>query len=134
TLGAVVLFLAARPVLARISDRPVLARIREGLQRDGFSYLLAIRLLPIFPFWAVNLAAAFGGMRLGPYTAATFIGIIPGTAVFASIGAGVGDVLARGEHPDLSVIVSPQVLGPLLGLALLSLLPVAWKKWNRTDG
>jgi uncharacterized membrane protein YdjX (TVP38/TMEM64 family) len=119
--------------LARKGGR-VVQIIRDGLQRDGFSYLLAIRLIPAFPFWLVNLGAALGGMRLLPYAAATLIGILPGTFVFAWIGAGIGDVLAAGGIPDLSLIFSPRVIGPLIALALLSLLPVFWRRWKRAGG
>jgi uncharacterized membrane protein YdjX (TVP38/TMEM64 family) len=104
------------------------------LARDGFNYLLSIRLVPLFPFWLVNLAAALGGVRPFPYVTATLIGIAPATFVFASIGAGIGDVLARGGRPDLSAILSWPVLCPLLGLAALSLLPVAWRRWRARDG
>lgn len=136
TLGSIVLFLVARSVLADSFVRfggATLARTRAALQRDGFSYLLAIRLIPAFPFWLVNLAAAFGGMRLLPYATATFLGIIPGTLVFAGIGSGLRDVLARGQRPELTVLFSPGVLLPLLALAALSLLPVAWRRWRRRD-
>ena len=133
TAGAVLLFLAARTALGRPIGRraePLLSRIRPGLERDGFSYLLALRLIPVVPFWLLNLAPALVGMRLAPYALATLIGIIPGTLVFASIGAGIGGVLEAGRQPDLSVILSPRVIVPLLGLALLSLLPVAWRRWK----
>jgi len=137
TAGAIVLFLAARSAfgatrVARAGSR--LARIRAELHHNGFHYLLAIRLIPLFPFWLVNLAAALAGMRLWSFAAATLIGIIPATFVFASIGAGVGDVLAAGNTPDLSLIFSPPILGPLLALGALSLLPVAWRKWKRRHG
>lgn len=136
TAGAVVLFLAARTALGQSMERrggTGLARLREALRRDGFSYLLAMRLVPVFPFWLLNLAASVCGMRLGTFALATFIGIIPGTFVFSWIGAGLGSVLAAGQTPDLSVIFSLPVLGPLLALAVLSLLPIAWKRWRRTD-
>ena len=134
--GAIALFLAVRYHLAdAIADRSgrFLNAIRLGLRRDGFSYLLAIRLVPAFPFWLVNLGAALSGMRLLPYAAATVIGIMPATFVFASIGAGLGDVLATGGSPDLTVIFSPRILGPLIGLAALSLLPVVWRRWKRSS-
>jgi len=137
TLGSVVLFLAARNALAGSFVRrggTVLARTRSALQRDGFSYLLAIRLIPVFPFWLVNLAAAVGGMRLLPFTSATLIGIVPGTLVFASLGEGLGTVLAQGRRPDLMVVLSLPVLLPLLALAVLSLLPVAWRHWKARRG
>jgi uncharacterized membrane protein YdjX (TVP38/TMEM64 family) len=136
SVGAIALFLAVRYHLAEaIAGRRgrFLDAVRGGLRRDGFSYLLAIRLVPAFPFWLVNLAAALSGMRLLPYAAATVLGIMPATFVYASIGAGLGDVLSTGGRPDLSVVFSPRVLGPLLGLAALSLLPVAWRRWKRPN-
>jgi uncharacterized membrane protein YdjX (TVP38/TMEM64 family) len=136
SVGAVALFLAIRHHLAdAIAARRsgFLEVVRQSLHRDGFSYLLAIRLIPAFPFWLVNLAAALSGMRLASYGAATVIGIIPATFVFASIGAGLSEVLAAGGQPDLTVIFSPRILGPLAALAALSLLPVAWRRWKRPN-
>ena len=136
TLGAVLVFLAARGALGPLLTGralPLLARLRPGMERDGFSYVLAMRLVPVVPFWLVNLAAALSGVRLLPYAAATLLGIVPATTVFASIGAGIGQVLAAGGQPDLSVILSPPLLLPLLALALLALLPVAWRRWRTPD-
>lgn len=136
SIGAIGLFLAVRYHLAdAIAARSgrFIDSVRATLRRDGFSYLLAIRLVPAFPFWLVNLAAGLSGMRLLPYSAATVIGITPATFVYASIGAGVGQVLSEGGKPDLSLIFTPGILGPLIGLAALSLLPVAWRWWKRTN-
>jgi uncharacterized membrane protein YdjX (TVP38/TMEM64 family) len=133
TMGAVVLFLAVRYHLAdALASRAgkFLDRVRARLQRDGFSYMLAIRLLPVFPFWLVNLAAALSGMRLLPYMVATLLGIIPATLIYASIGAGLGQVLAAGGEPDLALVFQPHIVGPLVALALLSLLPVVWRHWR----
>lgn len=133
TLGAVGLYLAARTALGPFLARKAggwLERLRPGLERDGFHVLLALRLIPLVPFALLNLVCALVGMRLGPFVAATFLGIIPGAVVFASIGAGLGHVLEAGHTPDLSVVVSWPVLGPLLGLAALALLPPAWKWWR----
>lgn len=133
TLGAVVLFLAARYALSGwLAARagPVMGTLRERLQADGFSYLLAIRLVPVVPFWLANLAPALAGMGLRPFAAATLLGIVPATAVFASVGAGLGGVLAEGGRPDLSLVLRPAVLLPLLGLAVLALLPLAWRRWR----
>ena len=129
--GGVLIFLAARHLLAGLVRRhappALMHRVREGIDRDGFSYLLAIRLVPLVPFWLTDLAAAASGLRLAPYAAATFIGIVPATTIFASIGAGLDGMLARGQRPDLGLVLTPPVLLPLLGLAALSLLPVAWR-------
>ena len=136
TIGAVLLFLIARSAFGEPMSRrggTVVAKLRDGLRRDGFSYLLALRLVPVFPFWLVNLAAAMCGMRLRPFVLATLIGIVPTTFITASIGAGLGLVLLRGGKPDLSVLVSLPVLGPLAALAILSLVPVIWRKWRARD-
>ena len=134
SLGAVGLFVLARPAFgAAVEARAghLLARIRPGLERDGFSYLLTIRLIPIFPFWMVNLAAALVGMRPLSYAAATLIGIIPSTLVFAAVGSGLETVLASGGKPDLAIIFQLRILGPLLALAVLALLPVLLRHWRR---
>lgn len=138
TAGAVILFLLARTVFreawaARAGGS--LARMEAGFRRDAFSYLLVLRLVPLFPFWLVNLVPALLGVRLAPYTMATAIGIVPGAVVYAGVGNGLDAVFARGGTPDLSIIQSPEVLAPLLGLALLALVPVAYKRWRaRHDG
>jgi uncharacterized membrane protein YdjX (TVP38/TMEM64 family) len=134
SIGAIVLFLAVRYHLAEAIARRrgrFLRALRVGLRRNGFNFLVAIRLVPAFPFWLVNFAAGLSGMRLAPYAAATVIGIIPATFVYASVGAGLGDVLAMGGQPDLAVIFSPRVLGPLIALAALALLPVVWRRRKR---
>jgi uncharacterized membrane protein YdjX (TVP38/TMEM64 family) len=134
TIGACLLFLVARSALAPlVTGRAagLVDRLRPGLERDGFFYLLTLRLIPVVPFWLVNLAPALVGMPFGAYAAATAVGIIPGTAVFTAIGSGLGDVLAAGGRPDLGVILAPEILLPLLGLAALSLLGAWWRKRNR---
>lgn len=136
TIGAIALFAAARSAFASVMEKragPRIARLRVALHRDGFFYLFAIRLVPLFPFWLVNLAAALAGMRLAPYVGATLLGIIPATLIYAAIGSGIGDVLAAGRRPDLTVIFSPSILGPLLGLAALSLLPIFLRRRKRGD-
>ena len=130
TIGASVLVLVVRSAFAQTLERQrhrIPAQVQVRLAQDGFSYLLALRLLPLFPFWVVNLAAAVAGIRLIVFMPATFLGIIPASFVFSSIGAGVGAVLAEGRKPDLSVLFSAHILLPLAGLAVLSLLPVLWR-------
>lgn len=137
TSGAVAVFLIARHAFADLLARrfgTLAARLRPGLERDGFAYLLALRLIPAFPFWLVNLAPALAGMRLAPFAAATFLGIMPAAFVYAGIGAGLGEALAAGRQPDLGTILTPGVLAPLLGLAILALLPVAWRHWKGAHG
>jgi uncharacterized membrane protein YdjX (TVP38/TMEM64 family) len=133
TIGAAFLFMIARSAFGDSLARrggPTLGKLRGELRRDGFSYLLAIRLVPVVPFWVVNLAAALCGMRLRHFVAATAIGIMPATFVLASIGAGVGGELSKGETPNPRLLLTWPVLGPLLALAVLSVTPVIWRKWR----
>lgn len=131
TIGACILLLAVRSAFGQTLDRQrhrIPARVQDRLERDGFSYLLALRLVPLFPFWVVNLAAAVAGIRLTVFLPATLLGIAPASFVVSSIGAGVGTILAQGRTPDLSVLLAPRILLPLLGLAALSLLPVLFRR------
>lgn len=131
TLGAVGVFMVARTSLGEVLREragPRVERLAEAFRRDGFSYLLVLRLVPLFPFWLVNLVPALLGMRLLPYTLATAVGIVPGSLVYAGVGDGLGAVLESGGEPDLGLLLEPRVLLPLLGLAVLSLLPVLYRR------
>ncbi|MBI3453613.1 MAG: TVP38/TMEM64 family protein [Rhodospirillales bacterium] len=131
TLGAIALFLAARFAFSdilRAKVGPALRRMEEGFRRDALSYLLVLRLVPIFPFFLVNLVPAFLGVNLRTYVVATFIGIMPATFVFASVGRGLGAVFDAGGMPDFGIILTPPILLPILGLALLALVPVVYKR------
>jgi uncharacterized membrane protein YdjX (TVP38/TMEM64 family) len=131
TIGASILLLVVRSAFAGMLERHgnrVPTHVRDRLVRDGFLYLLALRFLPLLPFWVVNLASAVAGIRLVPFFCATFLGIVPGSFILSSIGAGIGSVLAQGGTPDLSVLFSARILLPLTGLALLSLLPAVLRR------
>jgi uncharacterized membrane protein YdjX (TVP38/TMEM64 family) len=131
TIGAVAVFLAARTAIGdylRAKAGPGLRRMEEGFRRNAFSYLLVLRIVPVFPFWLVNLVPAFCGVNLRTYALATLIGIVPGSIVYASVGNGLGTLLDRGETPDLMIIFQWDILLPILGLALLALLPVAFRR------
>jgi uncharacterized membrane protein YdjX (TVP38/TMEM64 family) len=131
TIGATIILLIVRSAfgdtLGRQRER-IPETVRSRLATDGFSYLLALRLVPLFPFWLVNLAAAVVGMRLAVYVPATLIGIAPTSFILSSIGAGVGSILAQGQTPDLSILFSARILLPLAGLAALSLLPAIFRR------
>lgn len=133
TLGATAIFLAARAGLgerlgARLeASHGAVKRIKDGLDDNQWSMLFFMRLVPVVPFFVANLVPAFLEVPVRRYVVSTFLGIIPGSVVYTSVGAGLGEVFARGETPDLGIIFEPHVLLPILGLALLSLLPVALK-------
>ena len=84
--------------------------MERGFRENEFNYLLFLRLLPAFPFWAVNLAPAFLGVKTRMYVVTTFLGIVPGTAVYAAIGDGLGEVLASGEEFSLSDALGPEIV------------------------
>lgn len=134
TTGAAILFLAARTAFADLLHAkagPWLKRMEAGFQDGALSYLLVLRLIPLFPFFAVNIVPALLGVPLGTYVVATLIGIIPGTYVYASVGDGLGALFDAGQDPNLGIIFEPRILAPLAGLALLALLPVGYKMWRR---
>lgn len=147
TSGAVLVFLAARTSLAGLLRRNAgqrLDRFASGFRDGAFSYLLFLRLVPVFPFWLVNLAAALLGVPLGTFTTATLIGIVPGTAAFSVAGAGFDDIIARqgaaqqacvaagrgecGLDLSLGTLLTPGLVATLGALAVLSLIPVLLKR------
>lgn len=135
TAGAGLVFLAARAGLSNLADHAGthVQRLKAGFREDALSYLLVLRLVPVFPFWLVNLVAGASGMSLAVYLTATFFGMIPGVFVYAGIGNGVGDMIAAGRDQvtDPYTIFRPNILLPLIGLAVLALLPVIYKRWTR---
>jgi len=130
TIGATLVFLFARTIFGENAlDRfgAPAQRLAEGIRRNAGSYLLVLRLVPLFPFFLVNLVPAFVGVRLPVYVLTTFFGIMPGTAVFSLAGAGLGSILDAGGTLDLGSILTPQMIGALLGLAALSLAAIPLK-------
>jgi uncharacterized membrane protein YdjX (TVP38/TMEM64 family) len=143
TIGAILIFLIAKSALGEQLSRragPLADRLAEGFRADAFSYLLFLRLVPIFPFWLVNLVPALAGVRLRVFATATAIGILPGTFAFAFVGAGLTSViaaqgtayracLAAGRSDcrldfDLKAAVTPELLIALAALGVVALIPV----------
>jgi uncharacterized membrane protein YdjX (TVP38/TMEM64 family) len=140
TLGATAIFLAARSGIgARLAARlegseGIVKRIKDGIDENQWSMLFLMRLLPVLPFFLANLIPAFLDVPLRRYVISTFFGIMPGAVVYPSVGAGLSEVFARGETPDLGIIFEPQILLPLLGLSALALLPVILKAFRGRSG
>jgi uncharacterized membrane protein YdjX (TVP38/TMEM64 family) len=131
TVGATVVFLIARSTIGNIlraKAEPALRKMERGFQENALSYLLVLRLIPLFPFWLVNLAPALLGVPLRTYVIGTFLGIVPGTLVFALAGAGLGSVFDTDEGFSLASVLTPEVIIALTGLSVLSLTPVVYKK------
>jgi uncharacterized membrane protein YdjX (TVP38/TMEM64 family) len=153
--GATLVFLVARTAAGEFLTRccgPFAARLSAGFRADAFNYLLFLRLVPLFPFWLVNLASALFGVRLATFVAATAIGILPATVIFAMFGAGLDSVIAAQERQynaciaagrsdcrvefDLSHVFTPTLLVALAGVGILALVPVVARRLlgRRIDG
>ncbi len=134
TLGATILFLAAKTAIGEIFAKKaggVVKKMEKGFQENAVSYMLILRLIPLFPFWLVNIVPAILNVRLSIYIVTTFLGIIPGAFVYALIGNGLGHLFAQDQKPDLGIIFQPQILAPLIGLAILSMIPVFYKQHKK---
>ena len=134
TLGAIGIFLFIKAGLGdalKTRAGSAIDRLRSGFHDNALGYLLFLRLLPVFPFFVVNLAAAVLGVPLRTFALATLVGIIPGSLVYSSIGNGLGFVIDEEMEADLGAIFAPEVILPLAALALLSLAPVIYKAVKR---
>src|SRR4029434_11086586 len=137
TLGATILFSIAKTTLGdvlRAKASTWLPRLEAGFREHALSYLLVLRLVPIFPFFIINLVPAFLGVPLSTFILGTFIGIIPGTFVYATGGAGLGSVFDSGEPFSLRGVLTPQIVTALVGLAVLAMIPVVSKKLTAQRG
>lgn len=125
TLGATLILLAARYVFAEAAQRrmgPAAKKIISGFHKNDFNYLLFLRLVPLFPFWLVNLASAFTPIKIRTYVLATAMGIVPATFVFANLGESLGRI----DSPNQ--ILSSQTIGALVLLGILALVPILIKR------
>jgi len=145
TTGATILFLAVRTSFGSfLSERagPFLKKLSAGFNENAFSYLLFLRLVPAFPFWLVNVAPAFFNVRINTYVSATALGILPGTFAYALLGEGLDSLIVAQEMADpgcadagtckvdLSAAITPQIVAAIVGLIIVSILPIAIKKWR----
>ena len=127
TIGSILVFYVVQTSLGEAlrakaeADGGTLKKVIDGVRDGAFGYILTLRLIPVAPFWLVNVAAALANAPFKAYALATLVGIMPATFIYSGIGAGIGAVIARGETPDLGVIFEPKVLLPLVALGLLSL-------------
>ena len=80
----------------------------------------------------MNIVPAFLGVKLRTFVIGTFIGIIPGSFVFATVGAGLGSIFERNDNFSLQGVLTPEIIAALVGLAVMALLPVAYKKFRNS--
>lgn len=137
TIGATLLFMATQSAIGPWLAQSVKAqkakgwvvKMHAGFNRNAFNYILALHLIPIFPFALINVAAACLNVRITTFITATFLGIIPYSFIYVSLGNSLSTLFAMNEMPGLYVILTPPFLIPLSALALLSLLPVFTKHY-----
>jgi len=154
TAGAVFVFMIARSSLGAFLTQkagPFMQKMADGFNDDAFNYMMFLRLVPIFPFWLVNIAPALFNVKMRTYIITTFIGIIPGTFAISLLGSGLGSVIDKQKamfdtcvttkgaenctfHVEISSLITPQLLAAFAALGVVSLIPVAIKRWKaRTD-
>lgn len=126
TAGATLAFLASRYLLRDWVERKFgkwLGPVQQGFAQNAFSYLMTLRLIPLFPFFVVNLISGLTRVNIGTYVVATALGIIPGSFVYAYAGRQLGTI------NSLKDVASPGVIGAFVLLGLLALVPNLYKKW-----
>lgn len=134
TLGGAIFFVAVQIALMDWFRKKIGKRLQhfeDEFNENAFNYLLTLRLIPIFPSWLVNIVAALLGVPLGAFVFATFLGIIPSTIVYTSIGHSLGNLFQAGKMPNPDIIFRPDMFLPLLGLAVLAILPVVYKYFRK---
>ncbi len=128
TTGATLAFLAARYLLRDWVEQKLgkwLGPVQQGFTNNAFSYLMTLRLIPLFPFFVVNLVSGLTRMNVSTYVAATALGIIPGSFVYAYAGRQLGTI------NSLKEIASPNVVIAFVLLGLLALVPTFYKKFPK---
>jgi len=150
TAGATLIFMIAKSTLGEFLRRkagPFVKKLTAGFNEDAFGYLMFLRLVPVFPFWLVNIAPALFGVKLRTYLITTFLGIIPGTFAIALLGSGLGSIIDRQREIydacvaqkgadacvfdiSLGALLTPQLLAAFGALGVVALIPVAIKRWK----
>lgn len=136
TLGATFLFLIVKTTFGEILEQkgaPWVKKMEKGFQKNAFSYLLFLRLIPLFPFWAVTLASALLNTSVRVFVLGTLIGIIPGTFIYSLLGKGLSTLFEQDKAPDTSILFEPSIFIPLCGLAVFSLLPIFFRKRKKNE-
>ncbi|WP_298299355.1 TVP38/TMEM64 family protein [uncultured Litoreibacter sp.] len=140
TIGATAIFTAARVGFGdKLADKMetgsgLVKQIKDGIDENQWSVLFLIRLVPAVPFFVANLVPALVDVPYRRFVISTFLGIIPGSVVYTSVGAGLGEVFERGETPNLGIIFEPHILLPILGLCALAALPILLKAVRGKEG
>lgn len=139
TAGATAIFLVARSAFGDFLKEKVGGRVKnlaEGFEKEAFSYLLVLRLAPVFPFFVMNIAPALFNVPVRTYVIATLIGILPGTFAYTFLGQGVGSVLeaaeSAGTTPSVGDLVTTEITIAFVALAVVAAIPMVIKRLRKT--
>jgi uncharacterized membrane protein YdjX (TVP38/TMEM64 family) len=133
TIGGTILFLAVRISIGKhviIKSDGLLKKIEHGFQQNAFHYLLMMRLIPIFPCWLSNISAGMLNVPFKTFLSATMLGVVPATFIYVLAGKGLKKIIEWQETDILNLVFTPTIFFPLFGLAMLSLFPLLYKKFN----
>lgn len=137
TLGASILFIAASTALKDVLRERAgsrLEKMRQGFQENAAGYLLFLRLIPLFPFWLVNIAPAFFEVPFFTFFWTTALGITPGAFVYSQVGTGLGSIFESGEEFTIDKLLNQDVKIAFVALGVFILIPTiyrTWKKWKK---
>jgi len=134
TIGSYLVFLAVKTALGETLKTKAsgsIEKLRNGFEHNAFNYLLTLRLIPIFPFFVINIACGALSIRSATFFWATLIGIIPSSLIYTWVGTGLGFALQQGKELNMGIIFEAQFILPIVGLGILSLVPVIYKKFKR---
>lgn len=132
TLGGALAFLVAQSTFRESFARligPYIGGLEAGFRANAFTYIVALRMTPVMPYWVVNIAPSLLGVRFWPFTFGTLIGAIPLTFIYAAFGAGLGEVIEAGGRPELSDLITPRAVALILVALLFALVPILLRRW-----
>tara|TARA_B100001123_G_C15141199_1_gene959571 strand:+ start:465 stop:1166 length:702 start_codon:yes stop_codon:yes gene_type:complete len=131
TIGSWTIFFITKKTINKkipVKILPYLKSVKKNFQQAPFRWLLFMRLLPVMPFWAVNIIPAFLGMRSKDYIYATIIGIFPGTLIYTSLGKGFKKVIESNQVPNLSSLAQVEIILPLILLSIFVVCNIFYTK------
>ena len=126
--GALIVFLLARSAIGEPLRRkagPLYEKVATNMRENAVGYLLFMRLVPLFPFFLVNLVAALFDMTARNFILATFIGMAPATIIYVNFGSQIGTVASARDLLSASVLIA------LTGPGLLVLAPTIYRQWTK---
>jgi len=127
TGGALIVYAVARSALGESlrkkaeRDRGLMQKVCDAIDKDTFWYVLASRLAVVVPFHMINVAAGIMAVRLGPYTLATVIGLLPAHIIYCWIGSRLNELLRTNPDPDFQALFA-QFWGPMAGVFVLAVV------------